>query len=110
VIGKSELALSLRQRILREFLDLIILREFKNRPLNGFNTLSFIHNKYDYLVSSGTVYSLLYAMERKGYIKGDMSGKKRMFVLTDKGEEIIDEIFRSDEGLLGLVNDLINVV
>lgn len=110
MIDRSDLAIKLRQRILREFLDLIIMCEFKNRSLSGFNALSYIHNKYDYLVSSGTVYSLLYAMERKGYIKGTLKGKKRMFVLTNNGEEVIDEILEANDGLLGLVNDLIKIV
>jgi DNA-binding PadR family transcriptional regulator len=109
-VSTDDLAVKLRQRVLREFLDLIIMCEFKNRSLSGFNALSYIHNKYDYLVSSGTVYSLLYAMERKGYITGTLKGKKRMFVLTSNGEEVINEILEANEGILGLVNDLIKIV
>jgi len=103
----SELCKKLHERIIRELLDFLLMIELKNQSMSGYTALSHIHNKYDYLVSSGTVYSLLYSLEREELIQGSMNGKKRVFELTSKGETLIDTILAADEGLLGLVKNLI---
>jgi len=36
-------------------MDIIILAELGNRPMSGYDVISFIHNKFRLLVSSGTV-------------------------------------------------------
>jgi DNA-binding PadR family transcriptional regulator len=43
-------------------------------------------------LSSGTVYSLLYALERKGLIEGAWKERKRAYSLTDKGKGTIETI------------------
>ena len=53
-----------------------MLAELRNGAMSGYDAISFIHNKFGVLVSSGTVYSHLYALERDGLIKGDWSVKK----------------------------------
>ena len=68
---------------------------------------SHIHNKYDYLVSSGTVYSLLYSLEREELIQGSVNGQKRVFELTTKGGKMINAVLAADGDLLGLVKNLI---
>jgi len=103
----SELSIKLHERLIREFLDFLLLIELKKRSMSGYSALSHIHNKYDYLVSSGTVYSLLYSLEREEIIKGSMNGQKRVFELTTKGEKMIDTILAADDGLLGIVKNLV---
>jgi len=103
----SELSIKLHERLIREFLDFLLLIELKKQSMSGYSALSHIHNKYDYLVSSGTVYSLLYSLEREEIIKGSMNGQKRVFVLTTKGEKMIDTILAADDGLLGIVKNLV---
>jgi DNA-binding PadR family transcriptional regulator len=84
--------------------------KLRNRTMSGYMARSYIHKNYDYLVSLGTVYSVLYSLERRKLIKGNMKTKKRMFELTTKGEEMIESILVADKGLLGLVKNLINAV
>jgi DNA-binding PadR family transcriptional regulator len=48
--------------------------------------LGFIQ-KYDLLVSPGTVYALLYSLEREGLIKGKVEERKRVYELTNSGLE-----------------------
>jgi len=103
----SELSIKLHERLIREFLDFLLLIELKKQSMSGYSALSHIHKKYDYLVSSGTVYSLLYSLEREEIIKGSMNGQKRVFELTTKGEKMIDTILAADDGLLGIVKNLV---
>ena len=81
--------------------------ELKNQSISDYVALSHIHNEYDYLMSSGTVYSLLYSLEREELIKGCINGQKRVFELSTKGEKMIDFILGDDGDLLGLVKKLI---
>jgi len=57
-------------RIVKNFMDILIMAELKDSPMSGYDVISFIHKKFRLLVSSGTVYSLLYSLERDGFIEG----------------------------------------
>jgi DNA-binding PadR family transcriptional regulator len=95
---KSETLEEMQKSMIRNFLDTIILAELrKSSPLSGYDVMDFIHKKFDALISSGTVYSLLYSMERKGLIKSEETGRKRVYRLTDKGRETINTILNSKE-------------
>ena len=50
----------MHERIIKNFMDIIIMAELRNGALSGYDVISYIHNKFNLLVSSGTVYSLLY--------------------------------------------------
>jgi len=68
--------------------------------------ITFIHRKFHRLVSSGTVYSTLYYMERNGLIQGRWAQGKRVYALTDKGKETVRVIFNLKEKILGLITNL----
>lgn len=95
------------RRLIKSFLDVVILSELRNGPMSGYDVIAFIHNKYRLLVSSGTVYSLLYSLERDGLVEGRWNQRKRVYTLTDKGEKTIGAILRANEKIKGfLVNIL----
>jgi len=52
------------ERVVKNFMDVLVMAELRNSPLSGYDVLSLIHKKFNLLVSSGTVYSLLYSLER----------------------------------------------
>ncbi|MGB9914944.1 MAG: PadR family transcriptional regulator [Candidatus Bathyarchaeales archaeon] len=63
------------------------MNELRNGPLSGYDVIAYIHNKFNLLVSSGTVYSLLYSLERNGLVEGVWDERKRVYKLTEKGEK-----------------------
>lgn len=65
--------------------------------MSGYDVISFIHKRFRLLISSGTVYSLLYSLERDGLIEGQFNNRKRVYGLTDKGEETIQAIQESSQ-------------
>jgi len=85
------------------------LAELRNGPLSGYDVIAFIHNKFRLLVSSGTVYSLLYSLERDGLIAGSWSQRKRVYKLTDKGEETIKAIMNANDRIQYLMTSLLKV-
>lgn len=87
----------IHRRSVKTFLDVLVLSELRNGAMSGYDVIAFIHNKFRLLVSSGTVYSLLYSLERDGLIKGDWQQRKRGYTLTEKGEATIKAILSAND-------------
>ena len=59
--------------------------ELGNDALSGYAVISFIHNRFHLLVSSGTIYSLPYPLERNGLLR-ENGGPRLAYRLGEKGE------------------------
>ena len=75
----------------------------QNEPISGYDVISFIHNKFGFLASSGTVYSLLYSLERNGLVEGIWIERKRVYKLTEKGAKTIQTILNSHDKIKGFM-------
>jgi DNA-binding PadR family transcriptional regulator len=104
---QSEILKEMKRTMVTNFLDTIILAELKNSsPLSGYDLLDFVYKKFGFLISPGTIYALLYAMERKGLVNGSYSQTKRVYTLTDKGTETIHAILRSKDEIRKFIEKL----
>lgn len=75
------------EKIIYSFLDIIILGNFQNETFSGYDIIQFIQNKFGSLISPGTAYSTLYAMERRNLVTGTYTdNRKRTYKLTEKGK------------------------
>jgi len=99
---------NLRRRTIKTFMDMLILAELQEKPLSGYDIISLIHKRFNVLVSSGTVYSLLYSLERKGLVTADMDQRKRVYTLTEKGKQTLETVGRANEEINSLVHNLIS--
>lgn len=99
----------MNRRVIKNFLDVLVLTELRNGPLSGYDVIAFIQDKFRVLMSSGTVYSLLYALERDGLITGKWNQRKRVYRLTEKGEETIKTIMSANDKIGYLVLSLLKV-
>jgi len=99
----------MHERIIKNFMDIIILAELRNGPLSGYDVISFIHNKFHLLVSSGTVYSLLYSLERNALIEGAWNERKRVYQLTDKGKKTIETVLDANDKIKNFMTGLLKV-
>ena len=96
-MGSSNLVEKLHSRIIHDFMDIFILAEMKGDSLSGYDAINLIHREFGVLVSSGTVYSLLYSLERDGLIRGTWNDRKRVYELTEKGERNMEAIAKVNE-------------
>jgi DNA-binding PadR family transcriptional regulator len=99
----------MHERIVKNFMDIIIMAELRNGALSGYDVISYIHNKFNLLVSSGTVYSLLYSLERNGLVEGVWDERKRIYRLTEKGEKTIETTLNANEKIKGFMSSLLKV-
>jgi DNA-binding PadR family transcriptional regulator len=86
-------------RFLKEFMDVLIMVKMREGETSGYDVLNYFHQKFDFLVSPGTVYSVLYSMERDGLIAARGVDRKRIYALTPKGETTI-KVIRDSSGVL----------
>ena len=97
----------MHERIIKNFMDIIIMTELQNGSLSGYDVISYIHNKFNLLVSSGTVYSLLYSLERNGLVEGVWDERKRVYKLTEKGEKTIDTLLNTSDKIRGFIANIL---
>ena len=70
-MGTTMVLKKMHRRLVKTFSDVLVLSGLRNRAMSGYDVIAFIHSKFNLLVSSGTVYSLLYSLERDGLTKGE---------------------------------------
>jgi DNA-binding PadR family transcriptional regulator len=97
------------ERIIKNFMDIIIMAELLKGPLSGYDVISYIHNKFNFLVSSGTVYSLMYSLERNGLVEGTWNERKRTYKLTSKGKKTIETILNANDKIKIFVSSILNI-
>jgi len=106
---EAKILKKMHERIIKNFMDIIILAELRNGAISGYDVISFIHNKFHLLVSSGTVYSLLYSLERNGLIEGTWNERKRVYKLTEKGKRTIETILSANDKIKNFITALLKV-
>jgi DNA-binding PadR family transcriptional regulator len=83
----------LPERIINGFIDILALKELERECIiSGYDLITLIHRKFGITISSGTVYSALYSLERANLIKGTLDNRKRLYTLTDKGKEALQTL------------------
>lgn len=88
------------ERLLRDFMDFIILKELTNNPrISGYDVILLLHKKFHVLLSPGSVYSVLYALERKGWIQGETTSEKRIYKLSDQGQRRVRNMVQNEESI-----------
>ena len=105
--ASKQIVNSIYERFLKEFMDVLIMVRIREGEIGGYDIINYFHHKFDLLVSPGTVYSVLYSMEREGLIKARTIDRKRTYALTPKGEMTIRAISESGEVLEGFFTRLL---
>lgn len=82
-----------REKVVKDFLDVLVLKSVKEgSELTGYKMMKELSGKLGILLSSGTLYSSLHSLERKGLVvKSDMKSRK-VYSLTPKGERFINAL------------------
>ena len=104
--SEARIIKKMHERVIKSFMDTIIMSELQNRPISGYDAISFIHNKFGFLVSSGTVYSLLYSLERNNLVSGEWIERKRVYKLTEKGAKTIETILNSQDKIKSFMSTI----
>jgi len=105
---ESEDFVETRKRILRAVLAPAILAQLAERRfLSATNIILIFKKRCNIQLSAGTVYPVLYALERDGNIKRLPNRRKKLYVLTSKGKETIKNMRGNVEELNKVINELL---
>lgn len=78
-----------RERVVKNNLDLIILRLLRQKPQWGYEVNISIRDRFRVYLSAGTLYPLLHSLEEEGYIQGEWESEKgrgrRIYKITESG-------------------------
>jgi len=105
--SEARIIKKMHERVIKSFMDTIIMTELQNGPISGYDAITFIHNKFGFLASSGTIYSLLYSLERNGLVEGTWIERKRVYKLTEKGSRTIRTILNSQDKIKGFISTIL---
>ncbi len=82
-----------RERLVKNHLDLIILRLLKVKPRWGYEVNLEIRDRFKVYLSAGTLYPLLHSMEEKGYLQAVWEAEggrgRKVYRITPRGEEFL---------------------
>ena len=75
-------------------------------PLGGYDFIKLVTEEFDVMLSAGSIYAALYSMERNGLIQASSNRRKRVYVLTDKGEATVKAVSEEKTKVLYLFGSL----
>jgi len=101
--SKARVLKKLFEKMIKNFLDVIVMAELRNGSLSGYDLIAFVHGKFGYLMSPGTMYSLLYSLERHGLVEGVWVERKRMYKLTERGRVSLEVLLGSQDKIKGFM-------
>lgn len=85
------------QRIVRNFLDIQILRLIQAKPLWGYMILKKIEDMFGIKIRHGALYPLLNSLEAEGFLKSRREVKKgrirKVYEITPKGNQLIESYY-----------------
>jgi DNA-binding PadR family transcriptional regulator len=87
----------MQEKVIKQFIDVIILSALKNSQMSGYDLIVFIKKKYGIKISPGKVYQHLNGLARDGMVISDQTPNKRVFELTKEGKDLL-QIMKNPEG------------
>jgi DNA-binding PadR family transcriptional regulator len=105
---EKDVIVEMRERIVRAFLDLIVLMKLSEscEALGGYDFVKLVGEEFDVMISPGSMYAVLYSMERGDLIQGMSKHRKRVYSLTDKGEATVKAVSEEKTKVLYLFGSL----
>ncbi len=81
------------------FLKLRILLSLSMRPAHGYELMHWIshHTSHSWTPSPGSMYPALDSLQSKGFIACQGEGRRKVYSLTPKGQEVIVQIKKKQE-------------
>ena len=106
---KAKMLKDIQRSLIKNFLDTVVMAKLKKAsgPMNGYEFVEYVQQKYGILISAGTMYTMLYYLERQGLLKGEWCSGKRVYRLTPQGGKTVEKIMDSKEEIKRFLGTLL---
>jgi len=85
------------QRIVKNLLDIQILRLVDTEPMWGYRIKKHVEAKFDVKPRHGALYPLLNTLEQKGFLKSQKQQEKgrtrKVYTITEKGKQCLEAYY-----------------
>lgn len=76
------------ERLVKGLLDLVVMGFLKySSSLGAYDLIGLIHSRFQVMVSPGVIYPVLITLEKDGFLRPRWKERKKVYELTDGGEE-----------------------
>lgn len=93
VLVDAKAAKVVQDHIMKGLLDLIVLQLLNGEPMHGYQMILRIRKKFGVYYGPSTVYPLLIAMQKKGYVTSQWSLEterpRKTYTITIKGQNLL---------------------
>jgi PadR family transcriptional regulator PadR len=93
----------IQTKLTKGLLDMIILQLLDAQPMHGYQIITRIRKSFGVYFGPSTVYPLLNALEKKGYVRSewnmDTERPRKVYQLTNEGQTVLN----FTEGSLNLI-------
>jgi CheY-like chemotaxis protein/DNA-binding PadR family transcriptional regulator len=72
------------EEVVKKSLEPVVL-SLLSRPISGYDIVREIHDRYNVLIPQARIYTLLYELEKNGFLEMKTSGKSKLYSPTEKG-------------------------
>jgi len=76
---------AIQEKCVKDYLSLIILLKLRNEASSGYDLMNYVHKQFGVLLSPGTIYPVLYQLERQGLVTSMEQDRRRVYSLTMAG-------------------------
>jgi len=101
-----ELKPSIKERSLKAFLELAILRILTSQPMTAYDINHHFMKKHGVFISPSTIYRNLSAMEKNGWIKCIRNRHGKVYAPTQHGQEIMNNA----ASIIGEIQSAVKVI
>lgn len=95
------------ERQVKAFLDMLILAILNGRPMYGYKIIAAVHKEFGVLLSPGTIYPLLHALDDNGVIESRSRGGKIVYSITSDGRKKLQHIFTAYKAAMRQIDNFL---
>ena len=105
---EQKLKEGITERHVKAFLDLLILGILNGRSMYGYKIIGAVHKEFGVLLSPGSLYPLLHALEGRGIIESQFQGGRIIYSVTSNGKKIFQNTFTEYKATIRQMDNFIN--
>lgn len=82
-----------KKKLLKAYLQTVLMAELSRRSaMSALDMIDFFEKKFNVRISPGTIYPILYKLERSKHIRRLPKGIKKFYELTDFGRKSLENL------------------
>jgi DNA-binding PadR family transcriptional regulator len=81
-------------KLMKGLLDMVVLQFLNSQPMHGYQIITKIRKTFGVYFGPSTIYPLLNALEKKGYVKSEWNMQnerpRKVYKLTNEGQNLLN--------------------